>query len=344
MDHAGHKQQFYKRLPRGPIWPAQEGDIPEWDPLIAAITRGFVDIDDRAEELIAEALPTSTGELLPEWEALVGLPDAFSGSGLTEDQRRAEVLAKLRYLGQVNIHDLQETFAALFDDPDVLLMHHLHPAFVAGASGAGDGCGDAFQACWSLEYMDNILIDAPDGFEGWEDTAAVDDAFAQSPITLMQTADRVTLDVLSGDTAAAWSEFTADAGDPIRATIWARTESGSKYFAVGIRDRDGSTIGLIETTLTTTWAKIEVSATIGAGGSDPALIVFGHVSETPQFLLSWAMVGVRRPLLEARCRTLVPLNTAGEFLVKGETPAGLEIVDEDGEILIDEDGEELIDV
>nr|WP_244191863.1 putative phage tail protein [Komagataeibacter swingsii] len=49
----------------------------------------------RAANLITDAFPSTTLELLTEWEATLGLPDPCAGTSPTIQQRRAQVVARL---------------------------------------------------------------------------------------------------------------------------------------------------------------------------------------------------------------------------------------------------------
>jgi uncharacterized protein YmfQ (DUF2313 family) len=85
--------QFERLLPRGRVWhrgwgTAQAAQLLTLMPTWAAL-------DARAGELIPDAFPCTTVELLPEWEATLGLPDPCVQPPLsTLQQRQAAVCAK----------------------------------------------------------------------------------------------------------------------------------------------------------------------------------------------------------------------------------------------------------
>lgn len=96
---AQYRQQLQALLPQGIAWPREDA---------APLTRlldGFSDelgrLDARAEQLVREANPRTTLELLPDWERVAGLPDActVSPTEKTIEQRRAALLRKLASLG-----------------------------------------------------------------------------------------------------------------------------------------------------------------------------------------------------------------------------------------------------
>jgi uncharacterized protein YmfQ (DUF2313 family) len=62
----------------------------------------LVRIDARASDLIREADPRSSTELLSDWEELTGLPGICGTIGDTIEDRRNQVVAKLTQLGKQN--------------------------------------------------------------------------------------------------------------------------------------------------------------------------------------------------------------------------------------------------
>ena len=85
--------QFQRLLPRGRVW--QRG----WGTLQAAhlltLMPSWVRLHARADNVVVDAFPCSTVELLPEWEASLGLPDPCVQPPLaTIQQRTAAVCAK----------------------------------------------------------------------------------------------------------------------------------------------------------------------------------------------------------------------------------------------------------
>jgi uncharacterized protein YmfQ (DUF2313 family) len=60
-------------------------------------------LDARSENLIVDAFPCSTSELLPEWEATLGLPDPCTGEVGTIQERTAAVCTKFSARGGQSI-------------------------------------------------------------------------------------------------------------------------------------------------------------------------------------------------------------------------------------------------
>ena len=98
-------------LPPGMAWPR---DV---DALITHALRVLCPIsqrlNDRAANLVVDAFPGTTTELLPEWEASVGLPDPCAGLAPTIELRRAQVVARLVASGGQSVPYLTAVAAAL---------------------------------------------------------------------------------------------------------------------------------------------------------------------------------------------------------------------------------------
>ncbi len=82
-----------QHLPQGDAWPRDPGT-----PLhgLAQLFGGeLARVDQRAADLLREADPRQTVELLADWEAELGLPDACSAGVTLLDARRAAIVARL---------------------------------------------------------------------------------------------------------------------------------------------------------------------------------------------------------------------------------------------------------
>lgn len=79
--------------PPGSVWPAEADTVQATVELALAATPAR--LSDRAAYLLVDAFPDTTLELLPEWEATLGLPDPCIGTLPTTQQRRAQVLSRL---------------------------------------------------------------------------------------------------------------------------------------------------------------------------------------------------------------------------------------------------------
>ena len=84
-------------LPPGAAW-TREPDA-GLTKLLAALAEELSRIDARTEDLIREANPMTTTELLTDWERVAGLPDACTGQLETVQQRRDALVARLSDTG-----------------------------------------------------------------------------------------------------------------------------------------------------------------------------------------------------------------------------------------------------
>lgn len=93
-------RQLQALLPPGPAW--SRDDAAPLTHLLAALALELERVDGRAADLVEEADPRTTAELLADWERVAGLPDpcvAALGINQTTAQRRAALVAKLTTIG-----------------------------------------------------------------------------------------------------------------------------------------------------------------------------------------------------------------------------------------------------
>lgn len=100
MTSSDYLAQLQALLPQGFAWPRQADAA--LTKLLLAWADELARIDGRAADLIEEADPRTTAELLVDWERVAGLPDpcvaALAGTQATM-QRRATLVAKLTTIG-----------------------------------------------------------------------------------------------------------------------------------------------------------------------------------------------------------------------------------------------------
>jgi uncharacterized protein YmfQ (DUF2313 family) len=85
-------------LPQGTAWPRDLTS--KFAELLAGFAGGLKRSHNRALDLIEEADPRTTIELLSDWERVCGLPDGCTGGmAVTLQERRAAVVAKLNERG-----------------------------------------------------------------------------------------------------------------------------------------------------------------------------------------------------------------------------------------------------
>lgn len=92
---------FMSLLPRGRVWSRDVSSV-QSRALLGLVTI-YEDSTARANQLLVDAFPGSTYELLPEWELTLGLPDPCAGPAPTIQARRAQVVARLTAAGGQSI-------------------------------------------------------------------------------------------------------------------------------------------------------------------------------------------------------------------------------------------------
>jgi uncharacterized protein YmfQ (DUF2313 family) len=86
-----------KLLPTGPAWP-RDSDAVQTQVLLALI-KLYTANAAAASGLLVDGFPTTTVNLLPEWELTLGLPDPCAGESPTIEARRAQVVARFEATG-----------------------------------------------------------------------------------------------------------------------------------------------------------------------------------------------------------------------------------------------------
>jgi uncharacterized protein YmfQ (DUF2313 family) len=108
---ADYLQALQALLPRGRVWP-RDPDATQTK-VLSGLTPVFERLTARANNLLIDAFPGSTYELLPEWEATLGLPDPCAGTAPTTQQRVAQVVARVTASGGQSIAYYTAVAAAL---------------------------------------------------------------------------------------------------------------------------------------------------------------------------------------------------------------------------------------
>lgn len=128
-----YRAQLKALLPSGQAFPRERGNT--LDALLDAMSIELARDDARADQLVVEAIPSTTTELLPDWERVAGLPDNCSGSlADTVQGRRRDLVAKLNSLGGQS----KAYFIALAAQLGFTISIEEFRPFRAGLSGAGD--------------------------------------------------------------------------------------------------------------------------------------------------------------------------------------------------------------
>lgn len=94
QDYLGALQAL---MPRGRVWP-RDLDATQTQ-LLLALAQVYERSDGRSRQLLVDSFPQSAVELLPEWEATLGLPDSCGGAPESIAERQARVVVKLQEPG-----------------------------------------------------------------------------------------------------------------------------------------------------------------------------------------------------------------------------------------------------
>ena len=141
-----YRDQLKALLPPGRAFPRERGTT--LDATLDALAIELARIDARFDQLPVEAIPTTTTELLPDWERVAGLPDNCSGTiADTIQGRRADLVSKLTARGGQSRAYYIEVAAALGYTITILEFR----PFRAGAGVAGGAItNDEWQFTWRI--------------------------------------------------------------------------------------------------------------------------------------------------------------------------------------------------
>lgn len=128
-----YRQQLKALLPPGKALPREPGTT--LDALLDAMAAELVRVDARADDLVDEAVPSTTTQLLADWERVAALPDTcVANQAQTVPQRRAALISKLASRGGQSPAYFIAVAAALGFE---VTITEFRP-FRAGMSEAGD--------------------------------------------------------------------------------------------------------------------------------------------------------------------------------------------------------------
>lgn len=88
---------FQRLMPRGRVWNKEAGSTQ--DHVLAALAPTYQRSTLAAVNLIADAFPATANDMLPEWQAALGLPDPCAGPAPSIVQARQQVVARLTNSG-----------------------------------------------------------------------------------------------------------------------------------------------------------------------------------------------------------------------------------------------------
>lgn len=98
-------------MPRGRVWSRDQDSTQA--KVLTGLAQVYARNTVRASELLADAFPVTSYELLGEWELSLGLPDPCAGATPTIAQRRSQVVARLTNSGGQSVAYFVALAAAL---------------------------------------------------------------------------------------------------------------------------------------------------------------------------------------------------------------------------------------
>lgn len=90
-------------MPRGRIWPRDSNSVQAQ--VLGGLAPSYEANNQRANNLLVDAFPSTSVELLPEWEATLGLTATSAGPTATVAARQALVVARLIGLNGISVAD-----------------------------------------------------------------------------------------------------------------------------------------------------------------------------------------------------------------------------------------------
>lgn len=154
-------------MPRGRIW-SRDADAIQTK-VLTGLAPSYERQTSRANYLLVDAFPTTTYELLPEWESTLGLPDPCAGEAPTIAQRRAQVIARITAVGGASIPYFIGFAASL----GYVITIEQYVEARAGQLKAGDPCcGSDWNYAWKINAPLNTVVFALAGQMGAGDPIA----------------------------------------------------------------------------------------------------------------------------------------------------------------------------
>jgi uncharacterized protein YmfQ (DUF2313 family) len=142
-------------LPHGDAWPRDPNS--ETGQRFAAIAAEFVLIDQRNDQLLREMMPSTTVELLPDWETDHGLPDPCIVTAQTFTERRNALINKYRFIGAQD----QQFFIDVAIDLGYTITISEYSESIPGPQSEYEGislAGDAWNYVWQINAEDNNIV------------------------------------------------------------------------------------------------------------------------------------------------------------------------------------------
>lgn len=136
--------QLRALLPAGPAWDPEQ--VPEVNKVIKGLSLELARVDARALNLLNEMDPSSVSELVPDWEAVMNLPDPCLGPNPSFEDRRLSVRQRLVAVGGQSPAFYVE-IAISQGYPDATVTEHRAPRMGRSRFGV------ARFGTWNMQFM-----------------------------------------------------------------------------------------------------------------------------------------------------------------------------------------------
>jgi uncharacterized protein YmfQ (DUF2313 family) len=150
---ADYQAALQSLLPRGKAWP-RDPDTTQTK-TVASLVPVYVRQNARSNQLLVDAFPLSTLELLPEWESTLGLPDPCAGLSPTVQARRAQVVARVKAQGGQSVFYF---IALAFSLGYTVTVTQFVPARVGQARVGQALRGSAWAHAWQVNAPLNTVV------------------------------------------------------------------------------------------------------------------------------------------------------------------------------------------
>ncbi|WP_307850306.1 YmfQ family protein [Paraburkholderia aspalathi] len=145
-------------MPRGRVWP-KDADATQTQ-VLSGLVQVYARNTARANNLLVDAFPGKSAELLPEWEATLGLPDPCAGIAPTVAQRNAQVLARFTGVGGQSAAYYISYAATL---GYVITITEFAPARVGQSRVGQPLCGPPWAFAWQINAPLNTITQSRAG-------------------------------------------------------------------------------------------------------------------------------------------------------------------------------------
>lgn len=156
MDAAAYRDQMLQLAPPGKAFPRHPGS--SWGRLLHGLAEELARVDARTGQLLDEADPRTTLELLPDWERVAALPDTCTGKPDTITERRAALVSRIASTGGQSIPYFVGLAASLGYYVEIQEYRPLEAGFDCGDECRGDD--------WAFVWTMRVLIDEESYVDG----------------------------------------------------------------------------------------------------------------------------------------------------------------------------------